>query len=175
MKYTEIELSGAYVIDLDPIVDDRGFFKRIWCEQVLRDEGLEYTFKQVNLSSCKKKATMRGLHYQISPFEEVKMLKCTKGAIFDVMIDLRKDSPTYRKWFGIELNESNNKMVYVPRFFAHGYLSLRDDSEVMYTSSEFYTPGSERGIRWDDPAFAIDWPITPEIVTEKDSGHPNYK
>ncbi len=136
---------------------------------------LDSTFVQANTSFNYKKGTLRGMHFQKSPYEEDKLVRCTKGSIFDVIIDIRKDSPTYKKWFGVELSEENRKSLFVPKGFAHGYLTLEDNSEVTYLVTEFYTPEADSGIKFDDPAFNIEWPMTPVVISEKDSNHPDYK
>ena len=174
MIFTETKLKGAFVLEIKKLEDDRGFFGRAWCANEMADHGLKSEIKQVNMSLSLKKGTLRGMHYQNDPFQETKVVRCTKGAIFDIIIDLRKDSPTYKQWVGVELTEHNYKMLYVPEDFAHGFITLEDNTEVTYLVSQFYTPGAEAGIRWDDPAFGIELPIDPVIITEKDRTHPNY-
>jgi len=168
MKFTEAKLKGAYIIDIEKRVDERGFFARSFCADEYAKLGLETRFVQANISTNHKKGTLRGLHRQLNPHQEVKVVRCTKGGIYDVIVDLRKDSPTYKQWIGVELTEENYKMLYVPKDFAHGYLALQDKTEVLYNVSEFYTPGSEAGIRFDDPAFQIEWPIAIDVISEKD-------
>lgn len=174
MIFTETKLKGAFVLEIKKLEDDRGFFGRAWCANEMADHGLKSEIKQVNMSLSLKKGTLRGMHYQNDPFQETKVVRCTKGAIFDIIIDLRKDSPTYKQWVGVELTEHNYKMLYVPEDFAHGFITLEDNTEVTYLVSQFYTPGAEAGIRWDDPAFGIELPIDPVIITDKDRTHPNY-
>ncbi|WP_339877762.1 dTDP-4-dehydrorhamnose 3,5-epimerase [uncultured Algoriphagus sp.] len=174
MIFTETKLKGAFVLEIKKLEDDRGFFGRAWCANEMADHGLKSDIKQVNMSLSLKKGTLRGMHYQNDPFQETKVVRCTKGAIFDIIIDLRKDSPTYKQWVGVELTEHNYKMLYVPEDFAHGFITLEDNTEVTYLVSQFYTPGAEAGIRWDDPAFGIELPIDPVIITDKDRTHPNY-
>ncbi len=174
MIFKETHLAGAYVIEPRIIGDERGFFARAWCQKEFEAHGLEAALVQSNLSFNKFKGTLRGMHRQIAPAEEVKLVRCTKGAIFDVIVDLRPDSPTHTQWFGIELTESNHTMLYVPRGFAHGYQTLADDCEVFYQVSEFYTPECERGARYDDPAFGIEWPLPVTTVSPKDQGWPDY-
>ena len=169
MIFTESKLKGAFVIDINKLEDDRGFFGRTWCANEMEAHGLKSDIKQVNMSLSLKRGTLRGLHYQNDPFQETKLVRCTKGAI-----DLRKDSPTYKQWDGVELNDRNYKMLYVPEDFAHGFLTLEDNTEVTYLVSQFYTPGAEAGIRWDDPAFGLEFPITPIFISDKDKSHPNY-
>jgi dTDP-4-dehydrorhamnose 3,5-epimerase len=175
MRFTETPLSGAYVIDLETIEDDRGFFARAWCQREFEAQGLNARLVQCNLSFNRARGTLRGLHYQVEPHREVKLVRCIRGAIFDAIVDLRPGSPTYRRWFGVELTAENHQMLYVPEGFAHGYLTLSDTSEIFYQVSEFYASGSERGLRWDDPAFAIEWPIPIAVVSPRDQQHPPFR
>src|SRR3989344_2449920 len=168
MKFTKTPVSDLFVIGLEKRVDDRGFFARTWDENEFKAHGIYRTPVQMNMSYSEKKGTMRGMHYQISPFEESKLIRCTRGAIYDVIIDLRRDSPTYKKWFGVELTQDNYKALFLSEGFAHGFLTLKDDTEVTYQVSAFYTPGSERIIRFNDPAFNISWPIEITQITDKD-------
>jgi dTDP-4-dehydrorhamnose 3,5-epimerase len=171
MNFIETEIKDLFVVELNKIGDERGFFARAWCEKEFADKKLTSRMVQANTSYSKDKGTLRGLHYQISPHQEAKLMRCIKGAIFDVAVDLRPDSKTYKKWFGIELTESNRKMLFVPEGFAHGYQTLVEDTEAYYMSSAFYAPEAERGLRWDDPAIGINWPITEGLnITEKDQG-----
>ena len=175
MNFTQTDLPGAYAIDIEPIDDARGFFARAWCARELDEQGLEARVSQCNVSYNKRKGTLRGMHFQVAPHEEVKLIRCTRGALYDVIIDLRTDSPTYQKWVGFELNEDNRRMLYVPRGFAHGYQTLVDDTESFYMVSEFYTSGAESGVRWNDPAFAIRWPLAePTAISSKDASWPNF-
>ncbi len=174
MIFTETKLKGAFIIEIQKLEDERGFFGRAWCQKEFEAHGLNPNMCQINTSYTKKKGTIRGLHYQIDPYQEAKFIRCTRGRIFDIMIDLRPDSPTFMQWIGNELSSDGYKMVYVPENFAHGILSLEDNSEVYYPVTQFYTPGAERGIRWNDPAFDIKWPIEVEIVSEKDNSHPDF-
>ncbi|MFC4873658.1 dTDP-4-dehydrorhamnose 3,5-epimerase [Negadavirga shengliensis] len=171
MIFTETPLKGAYIVDIEKIEDERGFFGRSFCEREFEKQGLEKGLVQANVSFNKKKGTLRGMHYQIAPYEETKLVRCTGGAIFDVIVDLREDSPTYKKWFGVELTAGNYRMLYVPRQFAHGYITLEDNSAVNYMVSQFYAPGSERGIKYDDPQFGIKWPVEVQVISEKDNSH----
>lgn len=175
MIFTKTNLQCAYVIDIEKKEDDRGFFARTFCANEFADNNLESKFVQANTSFNYKKGTLRGMHYQKSPYEEDKLVRCTKGSIFDVIIDLRKDSPTYKKWFGIELSAENRKSLFVPKGFAHGYMTLEDNSEVTYLVTQFYTPDADSGIKFNDPAFSIEWPITPVLVSERDLNHPEFK
>lgn len=174
MKFTETSLKGAYVIEVDKIGDERGFFTRIWCEDELKNYDLNTNIVQSNMSLSKRRGTIRGLHFQKSPFQETKFVRCTKGSVYDVIIDLRPDSTTYKKWFGVKLTENNHKMIYVPENFAHGFLTLEDNSEVYYLVTQYYNNDSEIGVRWNDPTFNIKWPIEITEVSEKDNNHPNF-
>jgi len=175
MKFLETKLKDAHIIEIEKLKDHRGFFARTWCQKEFEEHNLVSRVRQANVSYNKKKGTLRGMHYQLSPYEETKLVRCTKGAIYDVNIDLRPASPTYTQWIGAELTAENYKMLYVPENFAHGFLTLKDDTEVTYQVSQFYTPGSERGIRWDDPAFNIDWPTEVKVISDKDKNWPDYK
>ncbi len=169
MNFIETEIKDLFVVELNKIGDERGFFARAWCEKEFADKNLTSRMLQANTSYSKDKGTLRGLHYQLSPHEEAKLMRCIKGAIFDVAVDLRPESKTYKKWFGIELTESNRKMLFIPEGFAHGYQTLVENTEAFYMSSAFYAPEAERGLRWNDPAIGINWPITDELnITEKD-------
>ena len=169
MKFHSTPLEGAYLIELDRRGDDRGFFARFFCEREFSDQGLETRFVQVNTSLSAKVGTLRGLHYQLPPSSEVKVVRAIKGALWDVIVDLRAGSPTFGKWFGAELNDDNRLMMYVPRGFGHGLITLTDNVEAFYLVSAFYAPQCERGLRWNDPALAINWPIQPVEISEKDA------
>ncbi|MCB0688810.1 MAG: dTDP-4-dehydrorhamnose 3,5-epimerase, partial [Saprospiraceae bacterium] len=160
MKFIPAHIKGLYTIDLQPFQDDRGFFSRIYCKEEFKRAGLVDEFVQVNHSVTLKKGTLRGLHYQIAPHAEVKVLRCVRGRIFDVVVDVRKGSPTFLQHFSIELSESNNKMLYIPTGLAHGFQTLVDNTAIIYQHSNFYDPGAERGIRYDDPLLSIDWPLS---------------
>jgi len=168
MKFIETELKGAYIIELEEHVDERGFFARTFCVNEFDEEGIDFNPVQRNLSYNESKNTLRGMHYQESPYEEAKMVSCVRGAMYDVIIDIREDSTTLDKWIGVELTASNRRMLFVPKGFAHGFLTLEDDTEVSYLMSDFYKPGVGRGIKWDDPYFNIEWPTQPEVISEKD-------
>ena len=174
MIFSETILKGAFLVDIKKIEDSRGFFGRAWCQQEFEEAGLTSKIRQINTSFTHKKGTIRGMHYQIDPYQEAKFIRCTKGKIYDVIIDLRPESPTFMKWIGHELSEDNYRMVFVPGNFAHGFVTLKDACEVYYPVTEFYTPGSERGIRYNDPAFKIEWPVDVEIVSEKDMNHSDF-
>lgn len=175
MEFTETKLKGAFVLEIKKLEDERGFFGRSWCAKELAANGLKHDIKQANTSLSLREGTIRGMHYQNDPFQETKLVRCTRGAIFDVIIDLRKDSPTYKQWVGVELTQDNYKMLYVPEDFAHGFITLAANSEVSYLVTQFYSPGAEAGIRWDDPTFNIQWPIRPIVISEKDKMHPNFQ
>ena len=160
MVFSETKLKGAFTIEIEKKKDGRGFFARTWCEREFEVQGLTVHFVQVNIAFNEKEGIVRGMHYQVAPHEEVKLVRCTKGALLDVIIDLRINSPTYRQWVGVELTEDNYRMLYVPEGFAHGYQTLRDNTEILYQVSQFYAPDSEGGVRWNDPAFQIEWPET---------------
>ncbi|GAB3008172.1 dTDP-4-dehydrorhamnose 3,5-epimerase [Cyclobacterium sediminis] len=172
MIFTETKLKGAYIIDVEKIEDERGYFGRVFCKNEFDKVGIESNIAQTNMSFNPKKGTLRGMHYQVSPYEETKLVKCTSGAIFDCIVDLRKDSPTYLEWIGLELSEENNRMLFVPRDFAHGFITLKDNTAIQYFVSQFYAPGSEKGIKWDDPKINIQWPVDVAVISEKDNNHP---
>ena len=172
MRFSETPLTGAYVIDLEPIRDDRGFFARTFCAREFEAHGLKPDFVQANLSHNVTRGTLRGLHFQRDPAPETKLVRCTKGALFDVIVDLRKDSPTRLQSFGVELSADNRRALFVPEYFAHGFLTLEDDTEAQYLVGEFYTPGVEGGLRYNDPALAINWPADVAVISEKDAAWP---
>lgn len=175
MIFHKLKLEGAYRIDLEPREDERGFFARAWCQREFAEYGLETRIVQSNLSYNRHKGTLRGMHYQAPPYEEVKLVRCIRGSIFDVIIDLRPGSPTFKQWVGVELTATNRQMLYVPKGFAHGFQTLEDDTEVFYHVSEFYTPGAERGVRWNDPQFGIEWPaVEKRILSPKDQSWPDF-
>lgn len=174
MNFTETPLEGAYIIDINPIGDERGFFARLFCKDTFKKQSLEEAIIQVNNSRSLEKGTLRGMHYQLPPKAETKVIRCIEGAIYDVILDLRSNSPTFGQSFGIELNAENRRMLYVPKGFAHGFLTLTDVSEVIYFVSEAYSKEHERGIRWNDPAFEISWPSEPKKISERDQSHPNF-
>lgn len=174
MVFRETGLVGAYIIEIEKIEDNRGFYGRAWCQKQFERHGLIGHFVQANVIVNKSKGTLRGLHYQIAPYEEVKLFRCTRGAIYDVIVDVRPESPTYKQWVGIELQSETYKMVYVPRGFAKGFVTLEDDTEINYLVSQVYSPEHERGIRYDDPAFGIKWPVDIRVMSDKDRGWPDY-
>jgi dTDP-4-dehydrorhamnose 3,5-epimerase len=167
-------LQGAYIIDLEKRQDQRGFFARTWCLTEFVAQGLAARAVQTNISYSRRQGTVRGMHYQASPYAETKLIRCTRGAIYDVIIDLRSDSSTFKQWLGIELTGANYRMLYVPEGFAHGFQTLVDDVEVNYQVSQFYTPEAERGLRYDDPAFGIEWPQKVQVISDKDRSWPDY-
>jgi dTDP-4-dehydrorhamnose 3,5-epimerase len=174
MIFTETKLDGAYVIEIQKLEDARGFFARAWCKNEFEMHGLISHLMQTNISFSKKKGTLRGMHYQIVPIQESKLVRCTKGAIYDVIIDLRPNSSTYKQWLGIELTAENYKMLYVPEDFAHGFQTLENNTEVVYQVSQFYSPQSERGVRYNDPTFGIKWPVDVRVITDKDNNWADY-
>src|SRR5690349_147217 len=174
MRYIPLPLEGAYLIDLEQRGDERGFFARLYCEEEFRKQGLDDHFVQVNCSFSAQKGTLRGMHYQLSPNAETKIVRCIKGTVYDVILDIRPDSPTFGRSFGETLSAENRRMMYVPKGFAHGFLTLADDTEAFYFSDEAYAPAGERGIRWDDPRFDIRWPLQPVVVSEKDRAHRGF-
>lgn len=197
MLFTETKLKGAYLIDIEKNEDERGFFARSWCQREFEAHGLNPRVVQCNISFNRKKGTLRGMHYQAPPFEEAKLVRCTMGSIYDVIVDLRPASPTHCQWIGVELSSASSllmgcssqltvadpelrrrahcyRMLYVPDGFAHGFISLEDETEVFYQMSEFYAPDSGRGFRWNDPAFGIEWPMEPAVISEKDKNYPDF-
>ncbi|HUC17137.1 MAG TPA: dTDP-4-dehydrorhamnose 3,5-epimerase [Acetobacteraceae bacterium] len=174
MKFLPTPLAGAHLVELDRRGDQRGFFARLFCEHEFAAAGLESHFVQANTSFSARRGTLRGMHYQLPPAAEVKLVRCLSGALQDVIIDLRPESSTFGQWFGAELTPQNRVMMYVPRGFAHGFITLTDDTEVLYLVSAFYAPQHERGIRFDDPSFGIGWAIMPTELSDKDRAWPDY-
>ncbi|NOR48471.1 MAG: dTDP-4-dehydrorhamnose 3,5-epimerase [Methanosarcinaceae archaeon] len=172
MKFIETRLKGAFIIEPDRLEDERGFFARTFCQKEFEAHGLNPRMVQCNISYNKHKGTLRGMHYQAAPMAEAKLVRCTRGAIYDVIIDLRPESPTYCQWLAEELNAENSKMIYIPEGFSHGFQTLEDDTEVFYQMSEFYSPEHTRGVRWDDPVFGVEWPLNAKIISEKDKNYP---
>jgi len=175
MKFIETNLKGAYVIELEPMEDERGFFARSFCQKEFEEHGLNLRTVQCNISFNKKKGTLRGMHYQVAPYEEAKLVGCIRGAIYDVIIDLRPDSPTYCQWFAVELIAEDYKMLYVPECFAHGFQTLENNTIVFYQMSEFYHPECARGVRWDDPVFGIEWPVKKLVISPRDQSYKSFK
>jgi dTDP-4-dehydrorhamnose 3,5-epimerase len=175
MIFTETRLPGAYIIALEPRKDERGFFARSFCRNEFEQRGLNSYVAQSNISFNFKRGILRGMHYQIAPHSEAKLVTCVAGSIYDVLIDLRKDSPTYCQWLAIELSARDRSMLYVPEGFAHGFQTLEDDTTVFYQMFNFYEPAASRGVRWDDPAFAIQWPAAPQFMSPRDSVFPDFE
>ena len=174
MIYIDTFLSGAYLIDIERRGDERGFFARAFCEREFGSQGLVTHFVQANNSLSARKGTLRGMHYQLAPKAETKVVRCIRGALYDAILDLREGSPTFGQSFGAELSAENRRMMYVPKGFAHGFLTLTDNTEAFYFVDEFYAPECERGFRWDDPRFGVAWPGRPNLVSEKDSSYRNF-
>jgi dTDP-4-dehydrorhamnose 3,5-epimerase len=174
VKFIETPLDGAYIIEIEAIEDERGSFARSWCQKEFVEHGLNSRIVQCNISFNKKRGTLRGMHFQVEPFAEAKLVRCTRGAIYDVIINLRENSNSLKKWFAVELNESNQRMLYIPKGFAHGFQTLEDNTEVFYQMSEFYYPEYSRGLRWDDPFFSIKWPDGERIISKKDQEYPDF-
>ena len=174
MIFAEVALPGVWVVTPELREDVRGFFARTWCEREARGAGLNERWVQSSLSYTKTRGTLRGLHFQRAPYEEVKLVRCTAGAIFDVVLDLRRESPTFKRHFTVELTAENRLQIYIPRRCAHGYQTLVDGVEVLYQMSEVYSPEHSEGVRWDDPAFGISWPATNPIMNERDRRYPDF-
>jgi dTDP-4-dehydrorhamnose 3,5-epimerase len=171
MIFSETPLAGSYVIEPKPYEDERGWFARFYCKDEFEKIGHEKEWVQLNHSVTYQKGSIRGMHFQVAPYHEIKMVKCIAGAVFDVIIDLRKNSPGFLKWFGVELSASNRKMLYIPEGFSHGFQCLADNCELIYHHTEFYTPGSEAGIHYQDPMINIQWPLAAGVVSSRDLGH----
>jgi len=170
MIFTEVKLKGAFIIEPERVEDERGFFARAWCQEEFAKHRIHLHLVQCSISFNRKKGTLRGMHYQCPPHSEAKLIRCTMGAIYDVILDLRSESTTYGRWVSVELSAENRRMIFIPEGMAHGFLTLVDGTEVFYQMSEFYHPESSRGVRWNDPAFGIEWPLPVTVVSEKDSG-----
>jgi dTDP-4-dehydrorhamnose 3,5-epimerase len=174
MRFVSTPLAGAYIIELEPAFDERGFFARTWCRDEFAAHGLNSSLSQCSLSWNKQKGTLRGMHYQDKPHQEAKLVRCSSGSIYDVILDLRPESATFKQWFGVELSAANHRMLYVPEGFAHGFQALEDNSAVFYQITEAYRPEYARGVRWNDPQFQIRWPISQPILSPKDAAFPDY-
>jgi dTDP-4-dehydrorhamnose 3,5-epimerase len=174
MIIAETKLKDTYLIDIRKIQDQRGFFARAWCQKEFERHGMNPLLAQANIGVSIKKGTLRGMHFQIGPSAEVKLVRCTRGTIFDVGIDLRPESSTFKQWLGVELSEENHRMLYLPEGFAHGYQSLTDNAEVFYHTSKVYSAEAARGVRYDDPAFGIKWPLEVQVISEADMNWPDY-
>jgi dTDP-4-dehydrorhamnose 3,5-epimerase len=173
--FSETPLRGAFLIEPERLEDQRGFFARTWCEREFRAHGLETRVAQCSMSMSRKKGTLRGMHYQAAPAAETKIIRCTRGALHDVIIDLRSESPTFMQYFAVVLSPEDRRMLYVPAGFAHGFQTVEDDTEVAYQMSEFHAPEHARGIRWDDPAFRIQWPDGDRTILERDRNYPDFR
>jgi len=172
--FTELALPGAYLIELEPYVDERGFFARVWCHRELEEHGLDTRVSQSSISYNRRRGTLRGMHFQVAPHAETKLVRCTRGSIHDVIIDLRPDSPTYLRHLAVELTAENRGTLYIPEGFAHGFQTLEDDTEVLYQMTTPYSPAHARGVRWNDPTFGIEWPIADPIIIERDDSYPDF-
>jgi dTDP-4-dehydrorhamnose 3,5-epimerase len=172
--FTETKLAGAFVIELERHTDERGFFARTFCQQEFEAHGLKAEVAQCNVSFNKRKGTLRGMHYQAAPFAEAKLVRCTAGSIYDVIIDLRPASATFKRHFAVELSAENRRMLYIPESFAHGFQTLEDDTEVFYQMAQRYSAEHARGVRWNDPAFGIEWPKGERIIIERDQNYPDF-
>ena len=172
MKFQESPLAGAYTIEMDRLEDERGFFARSYCAEEFAARGLASVMPQSSVSFNARLGTLRGMHYQAQPHAEDKLVRCTAGAIYDVIVDLRPNSPTLRRWFGVELSAANHRSLFVPQGLAHGFITLSDETEVLYMISVPYVRGCERGVRWNDPAIGISWPMTPSTVSARDAAYP---
>jgi len=173
--FIETKLAGGYIIELEKIEDDRGFFARTFCQREFEAHGLNPRIAQCSVSFNRRKGTLRGMHYQVAPYEESKLVRCTMGAIYDVAVDLRPDSLTHKQWMAVELTEDNRRALYIPAGCAHGFQTLEDNSEVFYQMSEVYHPECARGLRWNDPVFGIQWPSETLVASARDSSYPDFR
>ena len=174
MQFSETRLPGVFEVSLEPHHDERGYFARTWCCREFEAHGLNSVLVQCNISVNIRRGTLRGVHYQAAPHREAKVVRCTRGAIYDVVVDLRESSPTFKQWVGVELTAANHNMLYVPEGCGHGFLTLEDDTEVFYQMSEFYEETAARGVRWNDPAFAIEWPAAVQVISDRDAHYPSF-
>jgi dTDP-4-dehydrorhamnose 3,5-epimerase len=170
--FAETKLKGAFIIDVKRLEDERGLFGRVWCKKEFEEHGLNPNVLQANVSYNKRRGTLRGMHYQVAPYSETKTIRCTSGSLYDVIIDIRPHSPTFKQWIGVELSAENYKMIYVPEGFAHGFITLEDHTSVHYMMTGYYTPGADAGINFNDPTFNIQWPLKPTIISDKDKSLP---
>jgi dTDP-4-dehydrorhamnose 3,5-epimerase len=175
MIFRETKLQGVFEVRIEEHRDERGFFARTWCQHEFSEHGLNDRLVQCSVSFNKGRGTLRGMHFQEAPFSETKLVRCTHGSIYDVVIDLRPNSPTFRQWVHAELTPNNHMALYIPEGFAHGFITLECDTEVYYQMSEFFTPVAARGVRWNDPAFDVHWPIRPEVISKRDRAYPDFK
>jgi dTDP-4-dehydrorhamnose 3,5-epimerase len=174
MKFRTTRFAGLYVIEPELLMDERGSFARTWCKREFTERGLSPDLAQCNISFNKRRGTLRGMHHQIFPHEEAKLVRCTAGGVYDVVIDLRPESETYKQWFAVELTAENRKMIYIPEGFSHGFMTLQDNTEVFYQMSTFYAPACARGVRYNDPAFAVQWPMEVAVISDKDMQYPDF-
>lgn len=174
MTLTETPIAGAWLLEIQPISDERGFFARSLCVDTLAAQGLEGRMLQQSVSFNQQRGTLRGMHYQNAPHEEIKLVRVTQGRIYDVILDLRRNSPSYLRWHAVELSADNHRTLYIPKGVAHGFQTLEDRSEVFYQMAQAYVPGYSCGVRWDDPAFAIDWPLAVQAMSSRDTSYPDY-
>jgi len=175
VKFSEMRLDGVYLIEMEPVTDERGFFARTWCQREFKEHGLNPQLVQCSVSFNTLRGTVRGMHYQDEPHAETKVVRCTRGALFDALIDLRPNSPSFRQWIGVELTADNRRMLYVPPGIAHGFQTLEDNTEVAYQISEFHHPECAKGVRWDDPAFGLTWPEPVRIIAPRDQRYPDFE
>lgn len=175
MILKETKISGVFLVVVEAHHDERGFFARTWCEREFAAGGLNPRLVQCSISFNEKKGTLRGVHFQTKPFQEAKLVRCTRGSLYDVALDMRPDSATYRQWVSAELTADNRQALYIPEGCAHGFLTLEDRTEALYQMSEFYEPGSARGVRWNDPAFGIEWPFPPIVISGRDSNYTDFE
>ena len=175
MIFTESKLKGVCLIEPEPVTDNRGFFARTFCREAFTERGMRIDFAQCSVSFNRSKGTLRGMHYQVEPYREAKVVRCTMGALYDVVVDMRPDSPTFRQWASFELSAENRHLVYVPEGFAHGFLTREDNTEVFYMITEFYHRKAARGVRWDDPAFGIEWPDEVRVLSDRDAQYPDFE
>jgi dTDP-4-dehydrorhamnose 3,5-epimerase len=173
--FTSAPLAGAMLVDLERHDDERGFFARAWCRREFAAAGLDPELAQASISRNRRRGTLRGMHYQAAPHEEDKVVRCVRGALYDVIIDLRPASPTYTRHFGVELTAENGRALFIPKGFAHGFQTLVDDTDVLYQMSQFYAAEAARGVRWNDPAFAVEWPISSPILHPRDASYPDFR
>lgn len=174
MKFIETKIKDSFIVELEPIEDSRGFFARSFCRREFEAHGLDPCVNQCGVSVNPKKGTLRGMHYQDDPYAESKLIRCIRGAVYDVALDLRADSATFKEWVAVELSADNRRSVYIPAGCAHGFLTLEDDTEVAYQMSQFHMPDYARGVRWNDPAFGIVWPDKVRIISDKDREYPDF-
>ncbi len=175
MRFDPTRVAGAFLVEPERVEDERGFFARTWCREEFAEHGLNADLVQCNISYNARRGTLRGMHYQRPPHAEAKLVRCTRGALYDVIVDLRRNSSTYMQWFGTELTADNRSALYVPEGCAHGFITLRDDTEVLYQMSDSYHAECVAAVRWNDPAFAIAWPAAPEVISERDRSHPDFR